>query len=366
MITIDMRWVNVSGIGTYLKNVVPGIVSAFPERRFVLLGKREAIASLPFADCAKIDIVDADTKMYSVAEQFEIPAKIPKETDLFFAPHYNIPLAYRAKMLVTVYDLFHVAMPELVGGLHKRFYAKAMFGAVRRRANTIITISNFTRAEFVRYTGVPMQPLHAIHLGISKEWFAIPQKPSPHRKPYILYVGNIKPHKNLKLLIKAFISVADCVPHDLVLVGKKEGFITGDQEVLALAESLPGRIHFTGWVSDELLHQYFRHADTMVFPSLYEGFGLPPLEAMAAGCPVVVSDAGPLPEVCGDAALYFNPFDVSDLAEKLTRVLSDAELQASLRNRGLKRSRIFTWDGCVKQTCDVIENLLETPPYGVK
>jgi len=293
-----------------------------------------------------------------MAEQIDYLRAIPKETSLYFATHYNIPLLYSGRMMVTVYDLMHLAMPQFAPGIHKRIYAKLMFAALRRKARSVLTISEFTRHELERIVGGFKQPVTPIHLGVDNEWFSIPSLPSPHSRPYVLYVGNIKPHKNLKTLVKAFIKIASSVRHDLVLVGKKDGFITGDTEVANLAQTLGGRIHFTGRVSDDKLHQYFHHAETLVFPSHYEGFGLPPLEAMAAGCPVVVSNAASLPEVCGDAALYFDPHDVNDLSSKLELILANSVLRDSLRESGLVRARSYTWDRCVSKTCDVIQTVL--------
>lgn len=302
--------------------------------------------------------------MYSIAEQIDYLRAIPKETSLYFATHYNIPLLYSGQMIVTVYDLMHLAKPQFAPGIHKRMYAKLMFAALRRRAKSVLTISEFTRYELERIVGSFKQPVTPIHLGVGNEWFSIPALPSPHSRPYVLYVGNIKPHKNLKSLVKGFIAIASRVPHDLVLVGKKEGFITGDDDVAELARTSGGRIHFTGRVADDQLHQHVQHADALVFPSHYEGFGLPPLEAMAAGCPVLVSTAASLPEVCGDAAMYFDPSDVNDLSSKLELILVNNDLRDSLREKGLARARSFTWDRCVNRTCDVIQKMLDEDAGG--
>jgi glycosyltransferase involved in cell wall biosynthesis len=261
-------------------------------------------------------------------------------------------------MLVTFYDLFHLAMPKLVGGRHKRFYAKLMFHMVRWRALAIITISQFSKDEFWRFIGPTRQSIIPIHLGVAKSWFDIKPSARPYSKKYILFVGNIKPHKNLSRLVKAFNLILNRINHDLVIVGKKEGFITGDTLVADLATRLGSRVEFTGYVDDAALHQYFAHAEVMVFPSLYEGFGLPPLEAMAAGCPVLVSNVGPMPEVCGDAALYCDPYNVDDIAQKLFTILNDDTLRETLRQRGLERAHSFTWDKCIAQTCDVISGLM--------
>lgn len=358
MITIDLRWLNASGMGTYLRNVVPGILAAFPERHFTLIGERDEIEQIGIPADTKANVVAACSKMYSIAEQFEIPRKIPKETRLYFAPHYNIPLFYRGKMMVMVYDLFHLAMPSLVGGFHKGLYACHMFNAVRRRADAILTISHFTKDELNRYTGEGRQQIFPIHLGVDESWFETQPTGKPHRNPFLLYVGNIKPHKNLGALIQAFGLLSEEIEHDLVLVGKKEGFITGDSSSAIEAEKLSGRVFFTGRVGDAILKQYMVHAEALVFPSLYEGFGLPPLEAMAAGCPVISSNAASLPEICGDAALYCNPHSPSDIAEKIRILMGDDILRNKLREKGAARARQFTWASCIQKTCEVMDGLL--------
>jgi glycosyltransferase involved in cell wall biosynthesis len=358
MITIDVRWLNASGIGTYLRNIIPGILTAFPEQSFVLIGDKHEIGSIRIPSNAKVDVIAAYSKMYSLAEQFEIPKKISKNTRLYFAPHYNIPLLYRGKMLVTVHDVFHLAMPSLVGGFHKRLYARYMFEAVRRRADAILTVSHFTNNELIRFTGDGHQPIFPIHLGVDKSWFNVQPAGNPHGKPYLLFVGNIKPHKNLGALIRAFGLLTEEIQHDLVLVGKKDGFITGDNSSTLEAGKLRGRVHFTGRVEDAVLKQYMAQADALVFPSLYEGFGLPPLEAMAAGCPVISSNAASLPEICGDAALYFDPDSPVDIATKIKLLIGDEVLRNELRAKGAAHARQFSWASCIKQTCRVIDGLL--------
>jgi glycosyltransferase involved in cell wall biosynthesis len=358
MITIDARWLKTSGIGTYLQNIIPGIIAAFPKQVFCLLGRPEEMEQYGLLSGGNVHAVSSEAPMYSAREQVEIASKIPGGTRLYFATHYNIPLLYRGRMLVTVYDLFHLAMPGLVGGFHKSIYARFMFNAVRRKADAIITISQFTKDELVRYTGEGRQEIYPIHLGVDKSWFEIRKTQNPQERPFLLYVGNVKPHKNLSGLIEAFALIADQTNHDLLIVGKREGFITGDEASSIEAAKLEGRVHFTGRVSDELLKQYVAHAEALVFPSLYEGFGLPPLEAMAAGCPVIVSSVASLPEVCGDAALYCDPYQPRDIASKILELLSDDSSRRALKLRGRVRARKFTWETCVQETCAVIERLL--------
>ena len=349
---------NHSGIGTYLRNTVPALIAERPEIRFTLLGAPEELRTLPGADAANCELREFRAPIYSIAEQVGAWRLTPRGTDLYWSPHYTIPLLRRGKLLVTVCDVCHLALPHLFGGLHRRLYAKLMFAAVRRKADAIITISEFTRREFLRLVGPARQEIHAITLAAPERWFSVRPTRNPEPAPYVLYVGNVKPHKNLTTLLEAMRLLPDDVAHNLVIVGKESGFLTGDPRVRERAAALGDRVRFTGRVSDEALEQYVAHADALVFPSLYEGFGLPPLEAMACGCPVVVSNAASLPEVCGDAAVYIDPLDPADLARQLRRVLGDATLREELRARGRARARQFSYDDCVRRTLAVVDELL--------
>jgi glycosyltransferase involved in cell wall biosynthesis len=197
-----------------------------------------------------------------------------------------------------------------------------------------------------------------VHNGVDQEWFNLAPSPRPHPKPYLLYVGNVKPHKNLGRLLEAFGQLASQTPCDLLLIGKNEGFLTGDSTVQAAADRLAPRVQLLGAVSQELLKRYVAHAEALVLPSLYEGFGLPPLEAMACGRPTIVSRAASLPEVCGDAAMYFDPLDPASIAEAILRVLNEPELRETLRSRGLERARRFTWERSGRATLAVLEKVL--------
>ncbi|SNX29605.1 Glycosyltransferase involved in cell wall bisynthesis [Polynucleobacter meluiroseus] len=366
LVTIDTRWINKSGIGTYLINILPGVIAANPQIEFCLLGEEAILRNSIFSTFNNVYFINFSSIMYSLSEQWVIIRKIPKKTTLFWATHYNIPLLYRGAMLVTVYDLFHLAKPHLVRGFHKRLYAKLMFWSLHYRAVAILTISHFSKCELIRFAGKFKQPIFPIHLGVADDWFEIPQQPRPYLRKYVLFVGNVKPHKNLSALVEAFGSISHLIQHDLIIVGKKEGFITGDSAVADAAIKLGDRVHFTGYVDAEVLHQYFAHAELMVFPSLYEGFGLPPLEAMAAGCPVLCSNSASLPEVCGDAAIYFDPNRVSDIAEKMLALVDDDILLASLKRKGLEHAKSFSWKSCVSQTCEVIQGLLNNSSKGMK
>lgn len=357
LVSVDLRMLEASGVGTYLRNLVPRLLRR-SGRRWALLGDVEAIRRSGLAAHRSATAIPLRAPIYSIREQLAMTRRVPAETALFWAPHYNLPLRSPGRLLVTVHDLMHLALPEYSRGLHRRAYARFMFGALRRRADRVICVSHFTARELVRLVGVEPRRITVVHEGVDAAWFEDEPGPSPHARPYLLFVGNVKPHKNLVRLVQAFEALASDVPHDLLIVGKREGFRTGDPRVLQAAGRMAGRIRFTGYVPDERLRSYVRHAGALVLPSLYEGFGLPPLEAMASGCPVVVSRAASLPEVCGDAALYCDPLDPHDIAAQIRRAVNDATLRAELVDRGRLHARRFTWERCAEQTAAVMEAMV--------
>lgn len=359
MITIDVRWINASGIGTYIRHIVPGIIGALPDEDFTLIGSLNEIETLGVDLSRRVKVVEAHSKMYSIYEQFEIPGLIPKNTRLYFSPHYPIPILYRGEVLITIHDLFHLAMPQLTGGLHKLLYAKIMLTYAAFKAKSIITVSNFTKSELIKYIPCTPSKIHPIHLGVDSSWFLNdPQEPI-YSHPYLVFVGNVKPNKNLINLIQAFTLLLNKIPHNLIIIGKTSGFITGDSRVYDLAKQHPSRIIFTDVVSDSSLKRYVKGASALIFPSLYEGFGLPPLEAMAGGCPVLCSDRASLPEVCGDAVMYCNPESIEELSHKIEKISMDPALQDSLRMRGLERARQFTWSASIDRTVELVKTLLK-------
>lgn len=344
-VTIDARMAEVSGIGTYIREVVPRVIASWPDARFTLLGDPRVLGAL--VDGAPAAAVRAcDAPIYSLREQAELPRLIPGDTTLYWAPHYNIPLLYRGRMAVTVHDVNHLALPQ--PSRLRQAYASALFGAVRRRAQLVLCDSHFTAAEFARLVGPPRSS-EVVHLGVSARWFAIGDAP-PLAGPYFLYVGNVKPHKNLVRLVEAFAAIAAGVPHRLVIVGQREGMRNGDDAAARVAESLGDRVLFTGAVSQSMLEAYIAGCDGLVLPSLYEGFGLPPLEALACGRAVAVSASSSLPEVCGPEAEYFDPTEVASIGAALGRLARRPPDTEETRERRRAWARGFDWDRCAART----------------
>jgi glycosyltransferase involved in cell wall biosynthesis len=358
---IDLRWIDSSGVGVYIKGIMPGIIERLRDVSIVGIGDRARLQQLSWSRAANIQLIDCQAERYSLAEQIQLPLAIPRGTDLFFSPYYPIPLLYRGRLAVTVHDLSHRIVPEIIGDPKKRIYAKTMFRALRKRASVIFTVSKFSKSELLRLTTGPREDnIIPTHLGISAEWYGASQLPRIHSRPYFVYVGNIKPYKNLGRLVEAFLKIKERIPQDLVIVGQSEGFITGESaEFFERVRGSGERIRLTGFVSHQELLSLVGHAHALIMPSLYEGFGLPPIEAMAAGVPVVVAHAASLPEVCGEAALYFDPLKVDDIAAKLVEIASNPEMWSNLRDKGLTHSKLFSWDTCSRMTADALRSVLD-------
>lgn len=358
IISVDARMIQSSGIGRYLQQVLPQVVRYLPEYQFCLLGSVATLSQYEWVKSANVRVIECEAPIYSLAEQWRLIRKIPANTDLFWSPHYNIPILYQGRLLVTIHDVLHLAMPELFPGWHKQLYAKGMFQCVAHKADTILVVSAFTQHELLRFISYDIGKMQVIPNGIDPTWLALKGGNPVHSRPYFLYVGNVKPHKNIGSLLRAFDLLKNEIPHDIVIVGRKEGFITGDTDVINEADKIGERIIFTGMIDDGLLQQYFLGAEALIFPSLYEGFGLPPLEAMACGCPVIVSRAASMPEVCGDAALYCDPRQPEDIAKQMCMLLQEQGLRERLRIKGFEQARLFSWEKCGKSVAAVMRKVL--------
>lgn len=359
---IDLRWIDSSGVGVYIKGIMPALVEELRDVSIVGLGDIKHLEEFPWSGADNLRLIDCRAGRYSLAEQIQLPLAIPAQTDLFFSPYYTIPLLYRGPLAVTVHDMSHLIVDEIVSNPKKRIYAKTMYRTLRLRASVIFTVSDFSKSELLRLTGSRgADKIITTHLGISSEWADARRQPPVRQGPYFVTVGNVKPYKNLKRLVAAFLKIKDRIPHDLVIVGQKEGLITGESpEFFEQIRAAGYRIHLTGFVSHQELLSLVGHAEALVMPSLYEGFGLPPLEAMAAGVPAVVARAASLPEVCEDAALYFDPMQVEDIAEKMQLIAGDEALRTRLRCLGSERILHFDWLTCSRKTAQALRSQIES------
>lgn len=347
-----------SGIGTYLRNLVPHLIALLAQSKIYLLGNIHNLQQI-YDENDNVEIIECNSPIYSISEQYELLKNTP-QCDMFFSPHYNIPLLYRGIQITTIHDLFHIAEENDNKTLIKKLYAKSMLSAALRKSRIVFTDSKFTLSEMIKYKLPGIEKVKVIHLGAS---FNDKDKALENKAQYIVYVGNVKPHKNLKRLITAYKIIHEkCnIKLPLMIVGEADNFITGipgfKEEIID--SSWSKWIKFTGRVSDEELINIYRNASILVLPSLYEGFGLPPLEAMACGCPCVVSNVASLPEVCGDAALYCDPYSIDDIADKMHKIVVDFQLRKVMIEKGYKHIKKYSWDRTAKNYLEYFESLID-------
>ncbi len=275
--------------------------------------------------------------------------------DLFHAAEHLLPRFGHIPSVFTLHDLIFRFDP----GSHKalnRIYLNAMAPRFLRAAHAIIAVSECTKRDAVRLYNISPEKIHVIYEGVDPRFKPITdaQVLTAARRRYnlperfVLYVGTIEPRKNLPALFTAFSSLQDPTPNLKLVIAGKTGWLT--EETFERAKALGDSVIFTGYVADADLAALYTLAELLVLPSIYEGFGLPVLEAMACGTPVACSNVSSLPEIAGDAALLFDPRDARSMAEAITRALSDPPLRAEMRARGLARAARFTWADAARQT----------------
>ncbi|OFW18538.1 MAG: hypothetical protein A3H97_17705 [Acidobacteria bacterium RIFCSPLOWO2_02_FULL_65_29] len=357
-IGIDARKLHDFGIGTYIRNLLRHLARLDVETEYVVLCRPEdasAIAALG----SNLRAVAETSAHYSIAEQLRIPFALKREkVTLFHAPHYVLPPLVRCKSVVTIHDCIHLMFPQYLPNPLALRYARASITGAARRATRVLTVSESSKRDILRFVDISPARIDVIYNAYDERFTDAPREEDVERvreryqlqDQFVLYAGNVKPHKNLGRLIEAFDLVRRKGLDELKLV------LIGDDisRYAALRRAvhqhqLHKYVRFLGYMPEETLAVMYRLAGVFVFPSLYEGFGLPPLEAMASGTPVVTSNVSSLPEVAGDAALLVDPLDPSAIADGIYRVLTDRPLQSELRAKGLARARQFSWEQSVRR-----------------
>ncbi len=324
-----------------------------------ILGERADLEIETWAQHPRIKISEFKAPIFSAAEQLACVQGIYRNTSLLWVPQYNIPLLYRGRLIVTIHDVCHLALPQTLGNGLQRWYSKRLFSAVASRAEAIFCVSEFTANEMQKHLSVDSSRIFVTYPTVVNTWDKLPAYPLENTDtPYLLSVGNHKNHKNLKSMITAFHLIKDRIPHKLLIVGKKDGFINPATGILSAADQADQRVCFTGQVSEQELKMYYKNADALIFPSLYEGFGSPLVEAMSQGCPIACSNVSSLPEVAGEAAIYFDPTNIVDISRALVTIATDKNLRESLIHRGYLRVEQFCTDSGARKTAAVINRLL--------
>ncbi len=358
-IAIDARKWRDYGIGTYVRNLVRHLARLDHETTYFLFCERQDAAVLRDLAANFVPVVD-DSPGYGLKEHLSIPLKLRRlGAELFHTPHYVLPLLCPTRAVVTIHDCIHLLFPQYLPNRAALRYAEFMMRSAIRRSALVLTVSEASRADILRF--FPETEAERVQVVPNAIDPAILDDPGDEERErvreryqirgrFVLYAGNIKPHKNLDRLISAFALLRREGFDDLKLI------IIGDEvsrhgslRRTADAAGLRQEVRFFGFVPDRTLACLYRMASVFAFPSLYEGFGLPPLEAMACGAPVVTSRLSSLPEVVDDAALLVDPYSVEDIARGLTRVLTDGELRAQLVARGQIRAQAFSWEQSVEK-----------------
>jgi glycosyltransferase involved in cell wall biosynthesis len=366
------------GLGRYTQEVVDNVIN--------ILSENEDIRFVIFLSIENYDIFECDgqrvkkvlikSRWYTLAEQIEFPYRIWQEkVDLMHFPHFNVPALVTVPFIVTIHDLILTKFPTYrATTLHPLFYwfkdkaYRIVISLAVRRAKKIITVSEFTKNDLIEQFNVKASKILVTYEGVAnldKNDNSLFSMKLENEKilarynissPFLLYVGNAYPHKNLEGLINIFGKLKNSHPDlRLVLVGKEDYFYNRVQEFAQhhnfwQPSNHNSSVTFPGYIPDADLRVIFESARAYVFPSLYEGFGLPPLEAMAHGCPVVSSNRASMPEILGSAAIYFNPENEDEAVETINSVLTDNDKRQKMIELGYLQAKKYSWWECANAT----------------
>ena len=359
-IVIDARELRTS-TGRYIERLLHYLQEVDQTNKYTVLLKPKDIGSW-FPDNQNFSKLASPYKEFTFAEQLGLLRQIKSlKADLVHFGMVQQPILYRGNVVTTMHDLTTVrftnpAKNPVVFKVKQTIY-KYVNKRVAKKSRAIITPSEFVKNDVADFTGVHPDKITVTYE--SADMVAATSEPIEELagQTYIMYIGRPTPHKNLGRLIDAFVELKKTHPNlKLVLAGKRDTLYEA-HEARVKREGIEGVV-FTGFVSDEQLRWLYEHTAAYVFPSLSEGFGLPGLEAMKHGAPVVSSNATCLPEIYGDGALYFDPKKVSDITEKINEVLTNDELKKSLVERGHKQADLYSWHRMAEQTLEVYRKAL--------
>jgi glycosyltransferase involved in cell wall biosynthesis len=365
-VAIDARKLHDFGIGTYTRNLLEHLARIDRDSEYVLLC-HEPDLGIAATLGTNFRTVLEPSPSYSIREQFHVPWVLHRERpDVFHAPHYVLPPATPCRSLVTIHDCIHLMFPQYLPNRVAYAYARASMWSAARRAHRILTVSEASKRDIIHFFSVRPEKIVVVYNAIDERFRVAPSEEAVARvreryqldHEFVLYAGNIKPHKNLVRLIEAFDGLRRRGFDDLKLL------IIGDEisRLPALrravhSHKLHKHVRFLGYLPADTLAILYRLAAVFVFPSLYEGFGLPPLEAMACGTPVVTSNVSSLPEVTGGAAVLVDPYDVESIVDGIARILSSPSLSHELRAKGIARAREFSWERSVARTRELYQEI---------
>lgn len=360
-----------AGINSYIYNLLKNLTPAADFDYTVFLSDRRAPGHFESLSLRRSRLPTHKPIVRIAWEQLAQPFALARERiDLLHALAFAGPVAISIPWVVTVYDLSFVRYPQSFNAMN-RIYLRWAVRYSTRRADRVIAISESTRRDLMALFGASSEKIAVVYCGADPA-FALPRDQHAidalrvrRRLPekMILHVGTIEPRKNIARLIRAYAHAkrAARLPHRLALVGAR-GWKYSEVDAVIEQEQVKDDVIFAGYVAPEELPLWYRAADLFVYPSFYEGFGLPPLEAMVSGTPVISSNAASLPEVVGDAAIQVAPDDAAGLADAIVRALNDRTLREQMIARGIARAAQFSWARAAHETTDIYRAVLAEHP----
>lgn len=370
-----------AGVANYTRELTQNLIELYPKDDFFLFfnflrGKERKQAKIRQLVGGRNNVkhkvypLPGGIKEMLFSSSFSILNYWTRGNDLYHATEFlNFDNKLNIPQILTVHDLTMIKFPQHRGsgisGRHGRMLRRAC-----ENASTIISISNTTRNDIISYFKTPPAKIKVIYNGVGEVFRPLKDKKRTRAIlkekyridfPYILFVGTIEPRKNIANLLKAFAKLSsdqEFRNYHLILIGKK-GWNTAEIETTYHSLSVRPKIHFLNYISESDLPLFYNCASLFCYPSLYEGFGLPPLEAMACGTPVLTSDISSLPEITGKAARLVSPVDYEAVFQGMKKVLSDKNLLLEMKQLGLMQARKFSWRKCAQETHGVYEEILK-------
>jgi glycosyltransferase involved in cell wall biosynthesis len=389
-IALDIRRVTDFGVGTYIRNIVRALAAIDCENEYFLIGPADRFSEFDFeshatACCGDTAASELPPNFFPVPFDYEEESarslieldRVLRHTgcNVLHVPHlFWYPRRARCPYVVTVHDLLAFFHPSTNGSEVKRLLHNFFTRRALDKAARILAVSKFTRNEIVRVYGTPAEKISVVYNAIDERFRrghagAADREMMIHRYqvtyPFLLYAGNIKPHKNVNRIIDAFSALKGELEKDgsyadlkLVIIGD-ELSKHPDLRRTVIRGAVQNDVRFLGFVPIDVLRVFYDLAKVFVFPSLYEGFGLPPLEAMAHGTPVVTSNLTSLPEVVGNAAVLVNPENTFEIMRAVYRVLTDQSLRDELKERGYQQANTFSWEEAARRTLDTYREVAQ-------
>ncbi len=338
----------VGGTEVYLRQLLAALAEIDAANQYFVLTNRETGSGLvprrPNFHCVPQGVRATSRPHRILWEQTLLPGRVSRlKLDVLLNPGYTGPLLCPCPTVTVFHDLQHLRHPENFSRFERLALRSLLWGSAHR-SQRLIAVSEVTAADLVASYGVPQTKVSVIRHGVDLVLFSLDRS---RTERFILCVSALRPNKNLERLIRAF--AGSGLDHELLLVGPS-GSCEGALRSRVAALNLQSRVKITGWVSSDELLRLYRGAHAVVYPSLFEGFGLPVLEAMAAGIPVACSDIAPLRELAGDVALLFDPHNEDAMAAALRRICEDTELRSRISAAGPARARLYTWRRAAEQT----------------